>query len=335
MLSRMITCISFSIYVTLGLHAQDTQIKGFASFNTTYKDDKVSFGFDEQDLFINSIINDRLSFLGESVFKISDEDDHHFIVSIERLVLRYNLFGNNDLIVGKIHTALNYWNNTFHHGRVFYPTCFRPLLFSENIIPLHVTGIGIEGHDMGDKRIGYHAFISNGQSAGEIKDNNADKSITLALTAKPIDRLKVGVSYYNDRFKAGEMIHGTEISANLKQQLITLSAVWFGRKLEAMAEGMTSLNKPENSNNKATYSGYIYGGYRLKEKWISYLRYDNITYPKGEIFYHGIDTQSFLCGLRYEMSFLAAIKLEYQHTFYPGTDLKANNILNAQFAIGF
>src|SRR5665647_1763752 len=81
------------------LHAQNTQIRGFADVLATYEKGKTSFGFDEQDLFIT-----------------------------------YNIQGNNNIIIGKIHTPLNYWNDTYHHGRFFFPTIERPLIFGSNII---------------------------------------------------------------------------------------------------------------------------------------------------------------------------------------------------------
>ncbi len=105
---------------------QDTQIKGFVDVLTTYNNDKVSFGFGEQDLFITSVINDRISFLAESVFKFTPSSPTQFSVSVERIVIKYNIKGNNDLILGKVHTPINYWNNTYHHGRVFFPTIDRP-----------------------------------------------------------------------------------------------------------------------------------------------------------------------------------------------------------------
>src|ERR1700750_2894058 len=64
---------------------QNTTIKGFADVLASY-DKKVSFGFDEQDLFITSQLNDRFSFLGETVFKFDTTSSTDFSVSIERLV---------------------------------------------------------------------------------------------------------------------------------------------------------------------------------------------------------------------------------------------------------
>ena len=150
------------LFFSSPLLAQNTQIRGFVDALASYEKGKVSFGFGEQDLFITSEFSDRLSFLGESVFKYTPSSPTEFSVSIERVVIKYNYQGNNNIIIGKIHTPLNYWNDTYHHGRVFFPTIDRPLLFAADIIPLHTTGISFQGHDFGKIKFGYDVVIGNG-----------------------------------------------------------------------------------------------------------------------------------------------------------------------------
>jgi len=89
-------------------YSQSTQIKGFVDVNTTLQDNKVSFGFGEQDLFITSELNDRLTFLGESVFKFTPSSPTMFSVSVERVIIKYNYSGNHNLLIGKHHTPINY-----------------------------------------------------------------------------------------------------------------------------------------------------------------------------------------------------------------------------------
>jgi len=109
----------FFLITTTVSFAQSTQIKGFVDVTTTYQNNKVSFGFDEQDLFITSVLSDKISFLGESVFKFTPSSPTQYSVSIERVIINYNIKGNHNLIMGKVHTPLNYWNDSYHHGRFF------------------------------------------------------------------------------------------------------------------------------------------------------------------------------------------------------------------------
>src|ERR1700709_150472 len=110
----IICCLA--CFTTAKTTAQSTQIKGFVDVGSSYDTKKVSFGFSEQDLFITSALNDRISFLGESVFKYAPSSPTEFSVSIERVIINYNIKRNHNLILGKIHTPLNYWNDTYHHG---------------------------------------------------------------------------------------------------------------------------------------------------------------------------------------------------------------------------
>src|SRR6187455_1472948 len=132
-----------------GLYSQTTQIRGFADVMASLQKEKVSFALGEQDLFITSELSDRFSFLGESVFRFTNTTPTRFSVSIERIVIKYNMVGNHNILVGKHHTPINYWNDTYHHGRVFFPTIYRPDMFGDHFLPLHTTGISIQGHDLG------------------------------------------------------------------------------------------------------------------------------------------------------------------------------------------
>ena len=183
--------------------AQRTEIRGFGDVNATYQNKKISFGFDEQDLFITSQLTDRISFLGETVFKPDTMSHTGFNVSIERFIIKYNYAGNNNLLLGKHHTPINYWNDTYHHGRVFYPTISRPLLFDAGYIPLHTTGISLEGHDLGNIKFGYNLMVGNGLGSPDVLDNDKSKSVTALIYIKPVDRLRIGVSYYHDVISKG------------------------------------------------------------------------------------------------------------------------------------
>jgi hypothetical protein len=313
--------------------SQNTQIKGFIDGLVTHEKSKLSFGFGEQDLFIASEISDRLSFLGETVFRYTPSSPTAFSISVERVVIKYNIKNNHNLLVGKHHTPVNYWNDTYHHGRVFFPTIERPLLFSKNIIPLHTTGISIQGHDLGNLKFGYDLMVGNGLGSEEIFDNNKSKSLTAAIHIKPAERLRIGASYYTDVISKGSKIHDRIIDKKVNQNLFTGSVAFFGKKFEVLAESTLGINRTDSTGRKNTLASYIYTGYKITEKLVPYLRFDNINYQKGEIYYKKDNTTALVTGVRYQLNYLAVIKLEYQHN---DSELKGNgNKLTAQFAIGF
>jgi len=312
---------------------QSTQIRGFIDGLASYEKGKASFGFGEQDLFITAELHDRISFLGESVFKYTPSSPTEFSVSIERVVIKYNIAGNHNLLIGKHHTPLNYWNDNYHHGRVFFPTIERPLLFAANIIPLHTTGISFQGHDLGKLKFGYDFMIGNGLGSPEIADNDKNKSITAAIHIKPVEHLRFGVSYYHDVISKGADVHDNVVNWKVNQNLFTGSISYFGKKFEVLTEGTLALNKTDTTGSRRTLASYIYAGYRVSKKITPYVRFDNLNYQEGEIYFHKDDMTSFVGGIRYNINFLAVVKLEFQHQH---TEFEGNiDRVTTQFAIGF
>jgi hypothetical protein len=333
LLVLFVSAISFGIPGSV--RAQNTQIRGFIDGTTRYQKGQLSFGFGEQDLFITSQINNRISFLGETVFKFSASSATDFNISIERVVFKYNYSGNNSVLFGKHHTPINYWNDTFHHGRVFYPTIYRPLLFDANIIPLHTVGINFQGQNLGTLRFGYDFMIGNGLGSSDIEDNDKRKSITAAVHIKPIEGLRIGASFYNDQVAKGAIVHGMlePINYQVNQNMVTGSLAYFGKRFEVLAESTFSYNHTDSLGTKQTNASYVYAGLRLQNRLIPYAKVERIHYQAGEFFYQKNNTTSFIGGIRYEISYLAVIKLEYEHD---NQEVEGRiNKVTAQFAIGF
>ncbi|WP_324673522.1 hypothetical protein [Hymenobacter sp. GOD-10R] len=323
--------------------AQRTQIKGFADASAYYQKGKASFALGEQDLFITSEITERLSFLGETVFKYSLDSPTDFDISIERIILKYNYAGNHSILIGKHHTPVNYWNDTYHHGRVFFPTVDRPLIFSEGIIPLHTTGVSLQGQNLGRIRFGYDLMVGNGLGSGDVQDNNIFKSLTAAIHIKPKDGMRIGASLYHDVISKGSTIHNhysgvsTLIPTKVNQNIMTASISYndsiFSKKYELLAESSMVMNKSDSLGMQDALASYVYAGLRVTDKIIPYIRFDDIRYKNKEVYFLNNNVQSFVGGLRYELSYLAVLKLEYQHV--KNRQASTTDRLVFQVAVGF
>jgi hypothetical protein len=315
--------------------AQETQIRGFAEVLAGYSSasEKVSFGLGEQDLFITSELTDRISFLGESVFKYSGSSPTLFDISIERIVVKYNFKGNHNILAGKHHTPINYWNDSYHHGRVFFPTIYRPDLFGDHFIPLHTTGISVQGHDLGKWKFGYDLMLGNGIGSGETADNDEAKSITAAIHIKPVNRMRIGFSFYSDRISEGvkDAQGSMNLLTNVDQQLYSGYVSYFGRRAEFLCEATAAMNQTDSTGTKQSLAGYAYAGVRVS-RFIPYVRVDYSRVPDGELFFHPDTKTSFVGGIRYEINYLTVIKLEYGHT---ENDAGKTDGVTAQVAIGF
>jgi hypothetical protein len=340
--------------MTLGLllirivsSAQETQIRGFADFGTNYTNEQVNFTLGEQDLFITSDISDRLSFLGETVFKYVASSPTRFDISVERIILKYNIKGNHNILFGKHHTPVNYWNDSYHHGRVLFPTIFRPEMFGKGVIPLHTTGIRFQGQNLGKLRFGYDALIGNGGSSTDALDFNKKKSVMLGVNMTPIDHFRVGLTYYHDNVPAQTVQHHTSNVAkkDIDQSLYSASVSYFGNKFELLAEGSVGMNAYNDTLvdgaitevNPVSPAGYLYAGYRIKQKFVPYVRVDVLEFDHDEMLFSNNTQRGALFGLRYEINYLAVVKMEYAYmeTSHGGVQLSHTNTLNFQFAVGF
>jgi hypothetical protein len=333
--------LTFLLFCGFLVQAQDTQIRGFVDFGMNYKNDQVNFTLGEQDLFITSEISDRVSFLGETVFKYSANSPTRYDLSIERIILKYNIKGNHNILFGKHHTPVNYWNDSYHHGRVFFPTIFRPMMFEMGVVPLHTTGLRFQGQNLGKLRFGYDALIGNGEASTDALDFNKMKSVMLGAHITPRDGLRIGLSYYYDDIPQGAVLHhSSNVSKqNVKQSMYSGSVSYFGSKFELLAESSVVMNQNDSTGTNVSPTGYIYAGYRTKYKFVPYVRVDVLNFSSKEVLFSNKMYRGALVGLRYEINYLAVLKLEYNYTeamsMSDHSSMTHTNAINFQFAIGF
>jgi hypothetical protein len=167
-----------------------------------------------------------------------------------------------------------------------------------------------------------------------VLDNDTRKSITAAIHIKPAEGLRFGVSWYNDGIAKGATTHdGMPMQWAVDQNLFTGSIAYFGNKFEVLAEGTLGINKTDTTGSQQTLASYIYAGFKIREKIVPYMRLDNLAFQEGEIFYHNNNTTSIVGGIRYNINYVTAVKLEYQHQ-HAAKDGDSNRF-TMQVAIGF
>lgn len=317
--------------------AQKTLIKGFAHVDMMYSDankNKVQFVLGEQDLFITSQITERISFLGETVFKYSPSSSTDFSISVERLIIKFNIKGNNNIVIGKHHTPVSYWNDTYHHGRVFFPTVNRPELFGQHFVELHTTGIGVQGFNLGKVNFGYQVMVGNSINDDNLGNLNAWKSMMAEIHIKPVYGLKIGISGFFDKFPIETLTDSGDVKkVNIVQKMGGAYIKYSEKRIELLSECFVQNNDNDSTGMSTNIGAYVYLGYRTKKKVVPYARYDITRYGNNEIYLRPQNTQIVAAGLRYEFSFLATIKLEYNYVIPEGTP-NVNKVL-LQFAVGF
>lgn len=333
-------------------------VNGYGHMNYIYNrdfnktDDPVSSYFElgEHDLFVNSAFNDRISFLGEFVVRYSKGTPTTFSASIERARLKFDYYKNHSVIAGKIHTPINYWNDVYHHGRVFFPSIDRPTSFSY-LVPLHNLGLQFQGQNLGKLNFGYDVVIGNGMSASDAFDDNLSPATTVAVHVKPTDNLRIGASYFYDYLTdasvtgvhsghttAPSHVHGEKYKGHLHYHLISQSIAYFGEKHEFLNEFVYNITHTDTLGFANNLSNYTYYGYRIKDKHVPYAILDWVSIAKNDLFTYHYDIMKMWLGYRHEFSETLNVKaqLGYSMNFLNDSHDPINLLdFKIQFAYGF
>jgi hypothetical protein len=354
MKNLMFICLIVCIFTCNKLWAQTpkTEFRGFGhieyalDFVNPQKPDSY-FILGEHDLFVQSKITKRFSYLGEFVIRYNAGSATKFLPSIERTLVKYSYHNNHSVIFGKIHTPVNYWNDSYHHGRVFYPIISRPLSFS-HFVPLHTIGMQVQGQNIGKWNFGYDVVIGNGISSTDIFDSNSSPGIAAAIHFKPIEGMRIGASYYfNHMDQNGYGSHSGHTMPTVSNyrgpmdfHLNSLSIAYFGDKFELLSESSRNFTKTDTLGLSSNFSTFIYFGYKIKEKHVPMVMVDYITISKNDLHSTPMEMLKLGLGYRYEFSHLLNVKgmLEYyfQHQHPNGIGPQKNYFaIEMQLAYGF
>jgi hypothetical protein len=273
--------LSIAIVDSGHLFGQSVQFQMFGHLEAGLEQDQgvnsSGFGMGEHDMFVTSQLTPMISFLSEIV--VSPKADlGGFSSNIERALLKFNYSGNHSVIIGKMHTPVNYWNDTYHHGRLFFPTIDRPTSFSL-VIPIHTLGLRLQGQNLGSLKFGYDLVVGNGLSSNDRGDGTLQKSFTGAVHFKPWEGSRIGVGYYRDIIINNELgAHGGHSGAHhhdpiykgdVETQVFNASSWIENEKWEMLYELSLAVNAYPDSleaPNSVTHLSYLYLGYKLNNE---------------------------------------------------------------------
>ncbi len=329
------------------LRAQETRFGGFADFNYGFSvDGKNLDGLDtrgfrlgQYSFFVSSQLSDRISFIGESVF----EFDEGFIVDVERVLLKYEATDYLNIIAGKHHTPIGYWNTAYHHGAAIQPTIWRPYIFrfedEGGIFPIHSLGVLLTAENLTPLGLGYGFMISNGLGSNAVLDNDAYKAITASVQIKPIEGLMLQGSVYFDRLSKGVQTlrhdqttgEAMMLADEMNYRIISGTLTYFNGPVEVIAEYAAVENKTD-ALTANTQGLYAYAGYKIQDLTI-YGRYDLMRYDNTELYYTRDNLSSIIVGARYNLGPFTVLKVEYQNLNRQSTGV--SNGITTQVAFGF
>jgi hypothetical protein len=305
----------------------ETQFNGFGhtEFLLDYSNStNAYFSIGEHDFFVNSKLSKRISFLGEYVIRFNGKSATSFLPSIERSLLKFNYYKNHNVIVGKLHTPVNYWNDTYHHGRLFFPTIDRPLAFSY-IIPLHTLGLQLQGQNLGKWNFGYDLVVGNGINSTDGVNNGTNFSYTAAFHIKPIENFRLGMSHFYEKSKnhnpgthSGHSTtyphyEGEDYTGPMTLNLTSASVSYFGNKLEFLNEASYNRTYTDTLGAANNWSNFTYFGYRVTDNSIPYAVVDFINIADNDLYVHPFDLLKICVGYRHEFNHLLSLKAQGEY----------------------
>lgn len=277
---------------------------------------------------------DRLSFLAEAMFEAGE--DNGFGVDVERVEVGYLVTEQLRLRVGRFHTAIGYYNDSYHHGRYFQTTVDRPLMtrFEDEggLLPAHAVGVHLDGRFPlgGIGALRYDAEIANGRGrvpdeVTNVTDPNNGKMLNLRLRIEPsfLDGLVVGGNVLWGGITAlNDPAMPTGATTFVRELMLGGHVAYLENNFHVIAEYLAVVHGA-NEVSHTSQGAFLELGYTVG-RLTPYVRGEWIKFPQpGEIdpFYaqnalfilaQGGSLEAAVVGLRITVSDFIALKLEGQ-----------------------
>lgn len=304
-----------------------------------------AFQFGEFDLFMSSKLSDHINFLSEAVF--GSDASNFWGIDIERAQLTYKHNDFFQISIGRMHTAIGYYNTAYHHGTWFQTPTGRPFMYfyedSGGILPVHIVGVSAAGLVPGTGKLNLHwvAEVGNGDSSAFIgqpivaepvqnfvSDTN-HKAYNLAGYIRPdwVSGLQIGGNYYNsERVPAGV--------PHVANAIAGLYAVYITPKWEFLNEFQDqrdrSLGTSVTFNTPLAYTQFS----RKFGVYTPYFRWQEVNVPARDPLYSSVGRfEGPSVGLRFDFSNYAAFKMQYNRLYTRGSS--PGNGLDSQVAFTF
>lgn len=286
-----------------------------------------AFALGQFDLYMISRLSPNISFLGETVFELNENQESG--VDVERLQVRYSYSDRFRAALGRGHTPLGFWNEAYHHGALLEPTVDRPeaLKFEDDggILPVHFVGLEVSGKaPLAGGDLGYVAAVANGRGAVPdlvqgAYDANKSKAVVakLDLSLGSEHALAFGPSVYHDTIPEDLATPGGH--APLGELILGAHLVYRDRRFDLFSEYFHIRHESETTHERFTNESAYAIGVAHFGKWSPYAGIDWMDLDSADPFYGPAysDLTRVLAGVRYDLIGFNALKLEYRHEDRP------------------
>ncbi len=294
------------------------QLRGFADVQfraSNERDVPSTFSIGQMDFFITSRLASDLALVSEVVFEADDQN--HYSLDVERLLLQFSPSDYFDIGVGRYHTGIGFYNNAYHHGAWFQTALGRPRLFAfeddEGILPVHGVGITARGRiPSGKLGLRWIAEVGNGRRYGDpeavqvVVDDSNYKAVNVGFLLRPerVPGLQSGLSVYHDK--------PASPSGRVNQSIIAAHVVYQNGVFEQLNEVVFIRNTPIGEAATSTTTGIYTQLSRRFGRLSPYVRYEHLDAPQDDRLFGTLGRISGpSIGVRYDFRDLAALKVQW------------------------
>ena len=310
------------------MYMPDLNIRGFADI--TFQDNEnrdngssSSAAIGQLDMFMSSALSEKISFAGETVFEHGP--DNELNIEVERLQLKYTLSDLINITIGRMHTALGFWNTEYHHSTWLHTTSFRPLIHNwedeGGIIPNHFVGVFLSGKKEFERfDFEYDLGVANGRGENQrkvesVRDLNDFKAFNARVQIEPhrFPGLKMGLSTYIDKIPGDSS--NIERRGEIDEFILGGHLIYVNNNVEFLAEVLNiSHDDDVSGKDYDTFGFYLQGAYQFN-KWKPFYRLDALDVDDDDPFYTegNLDVIKHTLGIRWDPITWNSIKLEYNY----------------------
>ena len=274
-----------------------------------------SFAVGDFSLFLSSELSPDISFATEIVLEAERGGVH---VDIERLIADVRLDRGVGLKVGRGHTALSFWNQTFHHGSYLQTSIATPLILGK-LLPRHFSGVELYAQKSSELGIfDLRLEAANGRAARQGAEQNTGdldkgKMLSLVGSVRPaaLEGFGFDLGITRDQIPSDPSTPGRE--RGMDETIASLSVHYEMFPWELLGEfHWVEHDDHTDGREKQSSGGYAQIAYTM-EQFTPYYRVDWLERDERDLFYGFVDdTVQHTAGLRVDWTRYSAVKVEYR-----------------------
>jgi len=360
-----VTAILLSLATAAAGEEQSAEVRYYPQF-TVLTLGSVSFQLDDQDdhgvkrtetttlgsldLLVQAVVSDFISILAQPAVDAVEDGGEDF--KVEQLQVAYTHSDPFKVRLGKFHTALGYWNRTYHNVPWLRTSIFRPEIFrledEGGVLPVHSVGLEVSGvRSAGTVDFSYSLGLVKGRQAilgeaVELDDIGDADALNLHLALRHTSQggasraFELGLSGYAETIPEDLTPGGRR--GEIEELILGAYVVWTVVNGELVTEYLRIRHHDVASGQDFDSAGFYYQYSLVFKRWKIYERLDVVSFDAADPYFAGLadrrDIRRSTTGVRWEVRPWLGLTAEYSWASRDGLADSNRLALQLAFSLG-